>query len=144
MDAGTGNLTWNPWIEHRKLAPFEFHHNLPTVGKQKHNQATIMSDGYESVEEDEVDEVDEESEEEVATKKKRREKKWKVKFEAVKASLKRIECKWVFRSDLNTTLSLMDRTPPSPSGPCLPSSYTLRRTAPRSSLTTLMPALEMW
>jgi hypothetical protein len=36
-----------------------------------------MSDGYESVE-DEVDEVDEESEEEVATKKKRREKKWKV------------------------------------------------------------------
>lgn len=96
MDSGTGNLTWNPWIEHRKLAPFEFHHNLPTVGKQKHNQATIMSDGYESVEEDEVDEVDEESEEEVATKKKRREKKWKVKFEAVKASLKRIECKWVF------------------------------------------------
>ena len=75
------------WIDHRKLATFEFHHNLPFVGKHKQTKR-IMSDGYESVE-DEVDEVDEESEEEeeVATKKKRREKKWKVKIESSESLL---------------------------------------------------------
>jgi hypothetical protein len=56
-----------------------------------------MSDGYESVE-DEVDEVDEESEEEeeVATKKKRREKKWKVKIESCECLLAEIRMRMGF------------------------------------------------